>query len=316
MSTIVMMQKNKDTYGSKLILSILILFALMLMMMYKIQAKQPVTPNHSFVVSSPAKTTIYLLKSKASALFYVNNGISTQEYTKKIKRFSSLLKSMHYDVKSIEENKLDTLSTDALLFLVDAPALSQKSKTQIKKFIKNGGKLFFNFTSGFSDAKGKYLGDTFLHQLTGLTLSKHTGFATFKENHGLFMTQKLLSPFSKYTKDGNLLNIVLYDKMPFFIPTDNLQPDIYSTAYPQSTPPIAKNWKNNLTHEESGIAWHGYYGKGKWVYTSIPAYSFYDMPEKEKDDFKKILAGMIDYLTHKITTQKYPYIDHDSLVFI
>ncbi len=315
MNPAIAIQKNKDTYGSKLVFVIIMLFALMTMIMYKIQHNQPKVENNGFIPLNHEKTVIYLMRSKTSALFYTKNGIAPEQYTKKLNRFVSYLKSLHYDVKMISEKELSTLPKDGILFLIDAPALHDKIKSNIIQFVKNGGKLFFNFTTGFSNAKGKYEGEKFITDITGLKISKHAGFATFKDSGGLFITPKLLSPFSKYLHDGKLLNVVLYDKIPFYISTDNLLPDIYATSYPQITPPVTKNRADNFTTQESGVAWHGYLGKGKWVYTSMPSYSFYDIKE-QKDDFKKILAAMIDYLKDPVYTQKYPYIDRKSMIFI
>ncbi len=306
---------TKDTYGTKLVFAIIILFALMSMIMYKIEHKQPKTENNGFIPLHQQQTLIYFMQSKTSALFYSKNGISPEQYSKKLNRFLSYLKSLHYDVKMISEKEVDKLPKKGLLFLVDAPSLANKTKSQIKDFIKNGGRVFFNFTTGFSDAKGNYIGEKFITDITGLKLSKHAGFATFKDPGGLFITQKLLSPFSKYFNDGKLLNVVLYDKIPFYVSTNSLKPDIYATSYPQITPPVTKNKSDDFTTQESGIAWHGYFGKGKWVYTSMPSYSFYDINEN-KDDFKKILAGMIDYLKDEIYTQKFPYVDRKSMIFI
>ncbi len=307
--------RQKDTYGSKLILSILVLFALMAVIMYKIQNNLPQPQNNGFIVTKPQTKTIYLLSSKASALLYAKNGSSTDEYKNKIKTFSNLLTSIGYDVKILPANRLDSLKNDSLLFVIDALALSANHKKRIKTFIKNGGKLFFNFTTGFSDENGKYVGDSFIHEITGLRLNKRLGFVSFKGDDAPYMTQKLLSPFSTHFKEGKLLNIILYDKIPLFDSPSNLSADMYITGYTQATPPLAKDKNKNLSTKEAGMGWHGYYGKGKWAYVTFPAYSFYDIDES-REDFKKIIAGIIDFLSNDVIVQNYPYIDKKSVVFV
>ncbi len=307
--------EQKDTYGSKLVLSILVLFAMMAAIMYKIQNNLPQNQNNGFVITQPSTKRIYLLSSKASALLYAKNGSSIQEYKKKIKTFSKMLSSIGYEVKILPANKLNTLKTDSLLFIVDSPALSDEYKEEIKDFVKEGGKLFFNFTTGFSDEDGNYIGDDFVHDITGLRLSKRMGFVSFKGDDAPYMTQKLLSPFSTYFKKGKLINIILYDKIPFFESPSNLPPDMYVTGYTQATPPLSKEKEKNILEKEAGLGWHGYYGKGKWAYITFPSYSFYDI-EESKEDFKKILAGIVEYLSKEVVTQNYPYIDKQSIVFV
>ncbi len=305
--------EQKDTYGSKLILSILVLFALMAVIMYKIQNNLPNTQNNGFVITQPSTKKIYLLSSKASALLYAKNGSSIEEYKNKIKTFSKLLTSIGYEVKILPANKIETLKSNSLLFVIDSAALSEKYKNEIKTFVKEGGSLFFNFTTGFSDENGKYIGDDFVHDITGLKLNKRLGFVSFKGSNTTYMTQKLLSPFSTYFNKGKLTNIVLYDKIPFFNSPKELSADMYITGYTQATPPVSN--EKNILEEDSGLGWHGYYGKGKWAYVTFPAYSFYDIKES-KEDFKKILAGIIEYLSKEVITQNYPYIDKKSVVFV
>ena len=307
--------EEKDTYASRLILSILILFALMLGIMYKIQNNISPSENNAFMVTPSSEKKIYLLSSKASALMYAKNGSSVSEYKNKIKTFSKLLESTGYEVQILPTSKLNSLQKGSILFIIDSPALSNKHKKEIKNFVKNGGKLFFNFTTGFSNENGKYKGDNFVHDITRLKLNSKLGFVSFKGNGSAYMTQKLLSPFSTYLKDGKLIDIILYDKIPFFKSPTNLSPDIYLTGYTQATPPTSRDKNENISDNEAGLGWHGYYGKGKWAYVSFPSYSFYDIQE-HKEDFKKILAGIVEYLSKEVITQKYPYIDNKSIVFV
>jgi peptidoglycan/xylan/chitin deacetylase (PgdA/CDA1 family) len=307
--------QEHDSYAGKLILSILVLFALMIAIMYKIQNGEPLPKNNGFVVPAPTHETIYILSSKDSAELYAKNGLSSEEYAAKLKRFAKHLKKIGYKTKIISSSKIGKLPQHAVLLAVDAPALSQTAKDRIKRFLSNGGNLFFNFTTGYSDSKGHYIGDKFVHEITGLNLSKRLGFVSFKGDGALFMTPKMLSPLATYLNDGTSLTIVLYDKIPFYDTPSKLTPDLFATVFSQAAPTVAKNREQSMRPDESGMGWHGYYGKGKWVYTSFPAYSLYDSGE-QTNAFKKLTAGIIDFLANPITTKIYPFIDQESAIFI
>ncbi len=307
--------KPHDNYASRLILSILVLFALMVAIMYKIQQNDPLPKNNGFVPPVTTHKVLYILSSRSSAVLYGKNGVSAEAYAAKLKRFAAFLNKMGYRTKIIPESKVASLSGDAILLAVDAPALSDKTKARLKTFMQNGGSLFFNFTTGYSDQKGDYIGDRFVHEITGLRLSPRVGFLAFKGDGALFMTTKMLSPFSRYLDDGRSLTVVLYDKVPFYLSDKMHKPDIYATIFSQTAPPVSKKWEESLKTEESGMGWHGYYGKGRWAYVSFPTYSFYDNSEQRRP-FAKLMAGIIDFLSAKVQTQCYPFIDRKGGVFI
>ncbi len=311
--------KKQDNYGSALIISVLVLFGLMLGVLYKIQQskEEEVIPtikkHHGFMVPPTDRSEkLYILSSKETAKFYMQHGSFAEEYAKKVRDFSDFLSSIGYQTEIVPMGKVTTLKKDAIAFVVDAQVLSAKDKSAIKHFIQNGGKLFFNFIAGFTDEKGKYQGDSFVKSITKLTLSPK-GFASFKE--GLSLTPKLLSAFSSYIKVGKLLSVALYDKLPIYINTLGENADIFATAYDQVTPPITKDMTKSFTNNEAAVAWHGYLGEGKWVYTSLPSYSFYDIKES-RESYKKLLAGMVDFLSKKVEVALYPYIDQSSVVFV
>ena len=310
--------QTKDTYGNKLVLSILILFMLMIAIMYKIHNSTPSTQNNGFIAPAPSVRTIYILSSKPSALLYAKNGTSPEVFISKLKKFSSFLESIGYKTKITPASEIDSLPKKSVLFVIDSPALKDTTKTQLKTYIQNGGSLFFNFTAGFSDESGNYLGDRFVHEITGLALSKRFGFASFKSDDGsnsLFMTPKMLSPFASYLHNGPSLYVVLYDKLPIYVTPENMKADMLATSFSQATPPVSNNWKESMTVEEAGLGWHGYMGKGKWIYTSLPSYSFYDITE-EKEKYKKLLSGMVDFLSKDIISQTYPFVDQKNAIFI
>ncbi len=314
-----MLIKPRDRYGASLIFSILGLFALMMYILFKLQSSEPApSHNNGFIVPPVTHKTIYLMTSKPSALLYAKSGHSLEEYTSKIKQFAKLIHSLGYTTKLVPSSELSSLPKAAILFIVDAPAMTQETKKAVKSFVQNGGNLFFNFTAGYSDENGKYLGSTFVHTLTGLSLNKRLGFVTFKDEKGngsLFVTPKLLSPLSLYLPEGKNLFVVLYDKVPLYDTPTTLQPDMMATSFSQATPPVATDAAKSIRQQEAGMAWHGYYGKGKWIYTAMPSYAFTDNRE-QKDDFKKLLSGIIAYLAKPVTAKIYPFIDNKGAIFI
>ena len=312
--------KPRDTYGASLLLSIFALFVLLMFMLYKINADTPVPEpqNNGFVVHPSSKQPIYLLTSKSSAILYAKKGNSTEIYTSKIKQFARFLETLGYKTRLIPEKEIAKLPQNAVLLVLDTPALTEKSKEAIKQFVQKGGNLLFNFTTGFTTPSGNYIGDRFVSDITGLHLSQRLGFASFKDNQNngtLFVTPKLLSPFSTYLRNGPSLFVVLYDKVPIFNTPATMQADIVATSFSQATPPNATDLSKSMRQEESGMGWHGYYGKGKWVYLAFPSYAFYDN-RSQKEQFKKLLAGIIDYLQKPVTAEIYPYIDRASTLFI
>ncbi len=312
--------KRPDTYGSVLILAVLVLFGLMLGTLYKINktnVQEVYTPTvqkqHGFMVPEALrKQEIVILSSKKTAEFYINNGSSAEAYSEKIRQFAATIDAIGYKTTILPINKLNTLDKNALVFVIDAQVLGDKNKKEIRTFVKQGGSLFFNFLAGFTDASGNYTGEEFVKSITNLTLSEK-GFASFKE--GLSLTPKILSPFSSYFKEGKLLSVALYDKLPIYKSSEKEHADIYATAYEQVTPPISKEKTDSFKNNEAALAWHGYAGEGKWVYTSLPSYAFYDI-KKDRDSYKKILAGMISFLSQEVLVEPYPYIDQTSVVFV
>jgi len=312
--------KKPDRYGVVLIFSVLVLFAMMSGVVHKInQQKEDIAylpstvKQQGFTVPPMAtKKKIVLLSSRQTAEFYIQNGSSVDAYSQKIKNFSSLLSETGYKTTILPMEKVTTLDKDSIAFVLDAQVISQKHKEALRAFVENGGSLFFNFLAGFTDEKGAYKGEGFVNQITHLNLSQK-GFAFF--NEGLSITPKILSPFSEYMKRGELLHVAIYDKLPIYNQKKDQYADIYASSYDQARPPISKNKEVTFKNSEAGLAWHGYLGKGKWVYTSLPSYSFLDIT-KNRNAYKKLLSGMISFLSHKALVQPYPYIDQDSAVFI
>ncbi len=301
---------QKDNYGLKMLLTIGVLFSIMAFMFNKIQQKEPITPSFAIPVVTDKK--IHILKSYATAVTYQKNGLDKSQYTVKLEQFDKYIKSLGYKTKFIQEDKVGTLSKDAILFIPDAIALSSEAKKMIKSFVSNGGNLFFNNSSGFSNERGTYIGDSFVKDITQLEISKNQNFANFKES--IFLTQRLLSPLiNKNT--GILLEASVYDSIPIFMTTKTQKPDLLMTTYDQTNPPLAVDGRDDFLLSESGAAWHGYLGEGKWFYMNIPSYLFYDATT-HLNDYKQLMSAIINYLSSDEIIQKLPYIDSENIVFV
>ncbi len=301
-------QSKRDNYGLKMLLLIVVLTSTLTYTFYKI-TKGPVAP--SFVAPIMLNKPIYILKSYTTALTYQKNGVDKNQYTQKIEHFRRYLTSIGYKTKFIKEDKIDTLEKESILFVLDAVALGGETKESIKSFVKNGGNLFFNFTSGFSDEKGAYLKDSFVNEITQLELSDKN-FADFKK--GIFLTQRLLSVLNN-KNSGILYSTSIYDQIPIFRTPAGKKPDIFLTTYDQTTAPLDEKKNSDFLQEEAGVAWHGYYGKGKYYYMSLPSYIFYDSA-KNLDNFKQVTAAIINFLSSEIVIGKFPYIDKENIVFV
>ena len=301
---------KKDNYGLKMLLTIGVLFSIMAFMFNKIQQKEPITP--SFAIPVVTNKPIHILKSYATAVTYQKNGLDKSQYTLKLEQFDKYIKSLGYKTKFIQEEKVGTLSKDAILFIPDAIALSSGAKKMIKSFVTNGGNLFFNNSSGFSDEKGTYIGDSFVKDITKLEISKNQNFANFKES--IFLTQRLLSPLiNKNT--GILLEASIYDPIPIFMTKKTQKPDLLMTTYDQTNPPLAVDGRDDFLLSESGAAWHGYLGEGKWFYMNTPSYLFYDATT-HLNDYKQLMSAIINYLSSDEIIQKLPYVDSENIVFV
>lgn len=295
--------KKDNFYIYKVVIIALVLLLILLLTTQKVYASQ----------SQQNIQNLYILKSSSTQNIYKKNN-NLNKYIDNINQFKKYIDSFGKNAKVISSATLDTLSSSDILFVSDTISLSSKEKNSIKNFLNQGGNLFFNYTAGFSDENGNYLSDKFVNSITKLTITKKRNFISFGKN-GAFLVTKLLSPFSEYSKDGKLLDFVLYDKIPLYEYPKNLIPDIRMSAYNIATPPISKNFQSSLKNTQSGIGWHGNYGKGKWAYFSFPSYSFYDTG-RQKNDFREIFASILNYLSKDIVIEQFPYIDRDGVVFV
>ncbi len=301
---------KKDNYGLKMLLMIALLLTVMATMFYQIQQKKPTSQNH--VLPIKKAETIYLLKSYATALTYHKNGLAKDKYSQRLGQFDNFITSLGYESRQIQEDEIKSLKKDDILFVIDALSLSKTTKEDIKKFVRDGGNLFFNFTAGFSDENGKYIGEDFVSEITKLKLSPKKKFVTFSE--GTFLTQRVFSVLEN-ENSGILLETSLYDQIPIYKTPKEIKPDFLLTTYDQTTPPLAKDKLNNFTLSQAGGAWHGYLGEGKWFYFNLPSYIFYEKAQNVQE-YKEIFTSIIDFFSKKIIVRKFPYADVENIVFV
>jgi len=235
-------------------------------------------------------------------------GIDYEDYLKKLDLFVTANRNMGLDINKI--TTLENIDKNAVLILLDTLSLSQKDTSLIEQHLKQGGALLFNSSSGFRNDASKYRGDTFIHDITGLSFSKEYGYLEFKE--GLMATPKLLSPLTKELSHGPLIELVLYDQIPVFSMPKNFSADVYMTNHSQASYPTIQG--KTLPMHESGLVWHGVNGKGKWAYTSLPLYTL--LETQSNNSLLKLYRGMINYLDQDVLVQAYPYLDAKSISFV
>jgi len=252
---------------------------------------------------------VYLLTSPTLKKMYQLQGMDYDDYVTRIDAMSDLCEEYAYKVKEIDTMQLDTIPSNGIVLVLDMMALSKLEISKIDAFVSNGGKILFNFTSGFQDASFKYQEDNLVHRITGFTLNKKSNMVQIPKEYQVSLSTKLLSAVTQYLPKGKGLPLPLYDPLPVF--ETHIQPDAYMTNWTQVNYPNIG--KKNLTDTQSGLIWHGFKEKGKWVYFSFPSYVF---TENKLSEYQKLFHGMLSYLDKKATVQLYPYIDAKNAVFI
>jgi len=300
-------KEQKDYYGLKLFMG---LFILVLILAYtSLYAIQNYYPSSIFSFSK-ANKNIYFLESKTLNHMYQKKDMDFDTYKKRIEHFEEICDKFGYTSSKVTSDKLTTLDKDSIVLMLDMMALSKKEIDAIDIFVRRGGKILFNFTSGFLTPKLTYQKDNLVTRIANLHLSEKHNTINFKKKSAIYMSTRLLSPVTKYLFEGEGLAVSLYDALPIFHTKEKA--DAYLTNWAQTHyAQIGKD--KELVEEESGVIWHGSRGKGKWVYFSFPSYVF---SENSDESYEKLFYGMLSYLDKKISLQIYPYIDVKNGVFI
>jgi len=254
---------------------------------------------------------VYFVQSQTLRDMYDVNKLDYQSYEDKIAEFKKFAKEQGFYPKDIYADDLDSIDKNSIIVVLDMMALSQKETEDIDQFVKNGGKILFNFTSGFLDDKLHFTKNNLVTKITGLSLDKEIKSIKFSRDTRGYLSTRMLSPLTKYLKEGRGLDLTLYDPLPIFNNDKNIATDGYLTNWSQANY-INISADKELNKQQSGLLWHGYHGKGKWVYFSFPSYVFLDGSKY----YLKLLNGIFDFLDNDISVNIFPYLHTRNIVFI
>ncbi len=247
---------------------------------------------------------IKILLSDTTIDMLGTNGLNPDKYKNDIQDLALKLKKNGFSYKIISEKELPFLNKNDILFAPDTYALSNFGKQNIKNFLNKGGTLIFNFRFGYFDEKNRFFNAKTIENITGLKKS----IDSIPKNEATFYIQKRISPLNMSNVPFRQ-DLVVYDPLPIF--HSNYVPDIVLTNWSITTPPMVN--KKYLSVYDDGIAWHGFYGKGKWFYFSLPTYVFLDMKDKT---FKLIFNNIINFSKRLISISSYPFVDKKNGIFI
>ncbi len=264
--------------------------------------------NLSFTFASPScEKTVYILSSQET-MEYLSNSVGNYDiYTDKLIQFTKRLQKEHYNIKQITEKNLLSIPQKSIVIALDTYKISKSTYKKILSFIKNGGTLIFNYHFGYFSDKNIFQGPKFIENLTGLKFISES----ISKDETSFYIPRVLSPLIKSDINAKREDLTLYgnDILPLF--KSPFIPDFIITNWEMTSTPFLENRLLNV--KESGIAWHGFLGKGKWFYFSVPSYVFLDMKETQ---FNKLFGNIVDFVKNDITIATFPYIDTDKAIFI
>lgn len=307
-ASIQMATPKRDYYGLKLLFSLSVLLALLAFTsFYLIQNYY----SKSFFDMSSTHP-LYFLQSNTLKSMYDKNNMDYTNYEKRIKYLQKLAEEQHYTIHKINANDLQNIPKNAILIALDMMSLSKNEINYIEKFVKNGGKILFNFTSGFLNQSLKYREDNLVHKITNFKLDPNVNTIKINLQTSTFISTRLASPLTKDLPVGQAIDFNVYDPLPIFQVPKDIIPDAYLTTWSQ-TNYINISKTHELNAHESALIWHGTKGKGKWVYFTFPSYVFMQTPQKL---YAKLFTGMLEYLKNMVTIVPYPYIDSKNVVFV
>lgn len=303
--------KENDFYGLKFLVALLLLLmVLAYSSLYLIQNYY----SNAFLNNGFSTKKLYFLESNSLKNMYNRYQMDYEEYEKRLKYFKNLASDNGYSAENIVTQRLKDLPKTSKLIVFDAMSLSRDEMREITSFVANGGKIIFNYTSGFLDSSLKYQEANLVNRITGLELDSKIKSIKYDENattDNSHLTMKILSPISKYIKGGVGLDIIVYDPLPV-LNSKKLSADAYMTTWAQNNYSMLEEG-TQLNKEQSGLIWHGYKEKGKWIYFSFPSYVFIGT---SKELYANLFKGMLEYLDRDVITLPFPYIDAKNSIFV
>jgi len=289
---------------------ILLIFLMVLMsgfILYQILPQNSFS-NFTFFPSKPKEKTIYLLSSEETMeyLDFYNQGADF--YTGKIEDFSKKLQKNGFNFKIITEKDIQNIPQKSILIALDTYKVSAQTLKNIKNFIKNGGTFIFNYHFGYFNGHNDFVGPKTIEKLSSLKFITES----IPKTETNFYVTNTLSPLIKTNINASKrYDLVLYGKDVIPIFQSDFTPDLVLSNWEITSTPILNG--SFLKVNQAGIAWHGFLGKGKWFYFSVPSYVFLDM---DNNLFKLIMNNIISYSNDDFVLAKYPFIDSNKAVFI
>ncbi len=254
------------------------------------------------------KRQIYLLSSSLTKKKYELYGLSINAYIQRKEQFKNSMQDRGFSINQIKETDLADLERNSILIVLDAIALSKNSLKNIKTFVKEGGFLIFNYNFAFN-IDDKFQGSKNIEEITSL---KHIKEPYLVKQHSLFIVNRLLSPLSSPKFTGKRVSFKSYDPL-YLYSSKEIKPDIYLTNWELTKAQIDGTY--NLKANDAGVAWHGHYGEGNWIYFSFASYIFFES-NAFNNYFGDILSSSIDYATKRVSVRAFPYLDQISAVLL
>lgn len=264
----------------------------------------------NFTLGVGGKSGTYILRSVSTVSRLKETGGNPAAYDTQIEAAKTFLSDQGYDPKVIGEGELSTLVNTDTLFVIDAIALEDSAVESIKRFVDEGGALVFNHYSAFSRPDGSWRGDEMVRSLSGLSTDPY--IHTLAKQSGIFATPKVFSPLTTRIPNGPRLNVVFYDNIPLFRTPQTLKPDVVYTDWTQYDAPRIDGV--HLPKEFAGAMWHGFYGKGSWVYFTFPFYVFSSSGDAPL--FKNLFEGIVRYSAEGGAVRVHPYLNGKNPVFV
>lgn len=302
-------QKHHEYYGLKLLLSMIIMIMVLAYSSFYLIENYY---SKYFSQYDMRSNKVYFFKSATLKNMYLKYNMDYEGYQTRVNYFKDLCSKNGYGVGDVDISTLADLKKNDKLILLDAMSLSADEIEDIDLFVAKGGRVLFNFRSGFLDSSFEYRNENLVRKITGLTLDEKINTIKNDPNNKGYVSVKLLSPMAKYLQEGEALEFVIYDPLPIFNTKNVEMIDTYLTTWGQNNY-VKVNKNLELTQAQSGLIWHGNKEKGKWVYFSFPSYVFVD---GNKAAYAKLFRGMLEYLERDISAMVYPYIDAKNIVFV
>ena len=240
---------------------------------------------NSILRGNVKKRDIYIFNSPTSDKFMQQNKTYSL-HKHNIQFIKSLLKD-NFSIGIVDANSISKISTNSLVLVLDNTKLTDFEKNEIKKYLKKGGNIIYNFNSGYK----------FTYEISNLT---HMGFLKYNKQKSYYIVSSLLSPIQ--LQNSQKVKIKFWDAIPIF---SGSKPMLQFSNININKGIISNN--NFL----NGILWDGIYGKGHWIYFSFPFYLFVD-----KSVRTKYFLDMINYAYYGYKVIKYPYVDKDKVITV